>query len=457
LSQAGAIEPTDPLRGDLRADVAIVGGGYAGLWTALALKRRDPDARVAVLEAGACGEGPSGRNAGFVNTFWQYFDLLRDAHGPAAAIDLCDLAERSTDAIGDFAGDRDIDFHYRRGGHLKVATSAAQDDAWEEARRACEAHGRAAKLIDLGRPEVQERCGSPLFRGGALFPEAATVQPALLSRALRQAALDAGVRVAEHTRVRRLVSIDGGAVRIEVDGGGRVSAGTAILAINAATAAIAPLRSRLAVTSTHMIVTEPVPDVLDEIGWTGGECISTARRYLHYFRTTADGRIAFGWGGGRIAYGARLGGRVEVDPEMARVLGRDIVEFFPDLRGRRIDAAWGGPVDVSPNHVPGVGTIAGSSVHYVCGFTGNGVGPAHLAGEVLASVALGIDDEYSRSALVEPQQAPIPPEPLRYVGGRLVRAALMRKDALEDRDRPVDGTTRFLCELPSRLGIHLGR
>ena len=282
------------------------------------------------------------------------------------------------------------------------------------------------------------------------------MQPALLAQALRRAALDDGIRIAEHSRARRIATTRSGEVIIETDGGS-LTAGAAVLAINAATAGFAPLRSRLAVSSTHMIVTEPVPDVLDETGWTGGECISSARRYLHYFRTTADGRIAFGWGGGRIAYGARIGRRIEVDPAMPRLLSRDILRFFPGLRGRRIDAAWGGPIDVSPNHVPCIGTLPDARIHYACGFTGNGVGPAHLVGETLASLALGADDEYSRSALIEPEQVPVPPEPFRYVGGTLVRAALLRKDTLEDADRPVGPAIRFMCDLPSRFGMHFGR
>jgi glycine/D-amino acid oxidase-like deaminating enzyme len=205
-----------------------------------------------------------------------------------------------------------------------------------------------------------------------------------------------------------------------------------------------------------MIVTEPVPDVLAELGWTGGEAISTARRYLHYFRTTADGRIAFG-GGGVLAYGARLGGRVELDVGAAAELRAEIARFFPALHGRRIDAAWGGPVDVSPIHVPCVGSLAGERIHYVCGFTGNGVGPAHLAGRILADLALDRRTDLTRLALVEPEQPPVPAEPLRWLGGSAVRAALRRKEAREDQGLPGGALSDLVIEVPRRLGIHLGR
>ena len=348
------------------------------MWTALALRRRDPSARVVLLEAAVCGEGPSGRNAGFANSYWHHFEHLADGHGAETALAACRLGDRSVDAIGEFAAERGAEIAYRKGGHLKVSTSPPQDGAWLGALRACEAGGSPESMVALSGEAVRARCDSPLFREGAYIAQAATVQPALLARALRDAVLDSGATVAEGTRARALRSGTRGGVEIDTDGGARVRAASAVIAINAAAAGFKPLRSRLAVTSTHMIITEPVPDVLEEVGWTGGECISTSRRFLHYFRTTDDGRIAFGWGAGTVAYGARLGGRIEVDPRMAEHLRADILEFFPGLRGRRVDAAWGGPVDVSPTHLPSIGTVPGPPVHYVCGFTGNGVGPSHL-------------------------------------------------------------------------------
>jgi len=263
------------------------------------------------------------------------------------------------------------------------------------------------------------------------------------------------VTIHVRTRARSIGPAAGGGVVIETGAGARLHAGAAVLAVNAATAAIRPLRSRLAVSSAHMIVTEPVPDLLDDLGWTGGEAISTARRYLHYFRTTDDGRIAFG-GSGVLAYGARLGGRVELDVGVVAELREEITRFFPGLRGRRIDAAWGGPVDVSPIHLPSVGSL-GDRIHYVCGFTGNGVGPAHLAGRILADLALDRRTELTRLPLVDPEQPPVPAEPLRWIGGSAVRAALRRKEAREDRGLPGGALSDLVIEVPRRLGIHLGR
>ena len=135
-----------------------------------------------------------------------------------------------------------------------------------------------------------------------------------------------------------------------------------------------------------MVITEPVPDVLEEIGWTGGENIHDCRTLLHYFRTTRDGRIALGWGGGQMGFGARHDDRLDVDGGAARHAVAALRRFFPQLAGRRITHAWGGPIDVSPTHLPIFGSRG--DVHHGFGFTGNGVGPTYLGGEILARLAL---------------------------------------------------------------------
>jgi glycine/D-amino acid oxidase-like deaminating enzyme len=239
--------------------------------------------------------------------------------------------------------------------------------------------------------------------------------------------------------------------------GGEVRAGSAVLAAGAAGMRVGRLRNRLTVTSSHMVVTEPVPDLIEELGWTGGESITDCRRFVHYFRTTRDGRIAFGWGGGRIVAGTRLRGRAEFDPALVAEVARHLRWFFPGLEGRRIDHAWGGPIDVSPTHLPIVGSLDPDPVHYAFGFTGNGVGPSQLVGRILASLALGRRDEPTRLAIVEPPGARVPPEPFRYAGGAIVRRAMLRKERLEEEGRSAGPLTRGIAGLPERIGIHIGR
>jgi glycine/D-amino acid oxidase-like deaminating enzyme len=457
LAEAGAVDPARPLTGDLDVDVVIVGGGYAGMWTAWQLLRREPAARVAILEAGVCGHGPSGRNGGFCETLWTSLPSLRSRFGDERALAACEASATSVQAIGGWCAEHGVDAWFTQAGYVMAATTPAQDAVVDEAVAAAAAVGAADRVVALDEAAVRARCASPAFRRGLFVPDDATVQPARLALGLRRVLRERGVLIHEHTRVRALRATGPRSVVAETADGFAVRAGAAVLAVNAATRGVPPLRSRLTVTSSHIVLTEPVPDVLEDLGWTRGEAITDARTMVHYFRTTPDGRIAFGWGGGRIAAGARLGGRTEVDPDVADATHRHLVDMFPALAGRRVEHAWGGPIDVSPSHLPQMGTLSDGPVHYAFGFTGNGVGPSHLAGRVLAALALDARDEETRLALVDPAPAHVPPEPLAYLGGSLVRAAFLRRERLEAAGRAPDPLTRLVCAAPRALGIHVAR
>jgi len=298
--------------------------------------------------------------------------------------------------------------------------------------------------------EVRTRCASPLFLGGALYRLNATVHPARLALGLRAKLLERGARIHERTEV----------TRFERDGSvetrfGRVRAGSAVLAVNSAAAGFRGYRLSLAVASSHIVLTEPVPEVLDDIGWTGGEAIVDSRTLVHYMRTTRDGRIVFGWGGGAMGIGGRLADRLELDPKVIERTQEALVRFFPQLEGRQITHAWGGPIDVSPTHLPIFGSRG--RIHHGFGFTGNGVGPSYLGGEILARLALDRRDERTGLAIVEPSRKLFPPEPFRYAGGSLIRRALLAKDAAEDAGREPGVATRFVASLPRRLGLRLPR
>jgi glycine/D-amino acid oxidase-like deaminating enzyme len=455
LEQAGAVEPAPPLDGDERADVVVVGGGYTGMWTAWHLKRLEPNARVALLEAAVCGEGPSGRNGGFVNQMWFSVPSMRRRFGDAAALAVARAAQEAVHGVGRFCDQQGVDAWHRPGGYLQVSTTPLHDDAWGPTIAACRELGEPDACEPLPAGEVRARCASPIFRAGAFYPGAATVNPALLARGLRSRLLEAGVALYERSEVRRVEPWGGGAV-VET-ARGRAQAAAAVLASGGRLAGTRQLRRRLTLTSSHMVITEPVPDVLAELGWTGGECITDSRAMIHYFRTTPDGRIAFGWGGGRVAFGAHTGGRAEIDPRVATEVERHLLRFFPQLAGRRVEHAWGGSIDVSPTHLPVVGSIPGEPIHYAFGYTGNGVGPSHMTGRILASLALDRRDEPTRLAIVDPPPVTVPPEPLRYLGGTIVRRALLRKEFAEERGRQPGRVSSLIAAIPERIGIHVGR
>jgi glycine/D-amino acid oxidase-like deaminating enzyme len=334
-----------------------------------------------------------------------------------------------------------------------MASTTAGEDAKLDEILAAAPRDRVAPLDGAA---VRARCDSPRFRRGVFVADDATVQPARLALGLRRRLLERGVQVYERSRVRAL-RVNGPGDVVAETASARVRAGAAVLALNAATRGVRPLRSRLSVTSSHIVLTEPVPDVLERINWTGGEAVTDGRLLVHYFRTTADRRIAFGWGGGRLAWGARLDGRVEVDRDVVARTHAALVELFPALAGRRITHAWGGPIDVSPSHLPQVGTLAGAPVHYAFGYTGNGVGPSHLAARILSGLALGAQDADTRLALVDPTPAFVPPEPLAWVGGSIVRRALLRAERSLDAGRRPDPLTRAVAAAPRALGMHVSR
>jgi glycine/D-amino acid oxidase-like deaminating enzyme len=450
LEEAGEVKPTRPLESDTRADVVIVGGGYLGMWTAWQLLELEPELKVVLLEAALCGHGPSGRNGGFCETLWGDAATLRAHAGDAAALDVCRASEEAVRGIGAWCEENGVDAWFREAPMLRVATTPSQLGTWEDTVRAASALGASDEVVSISGDEVRKRCDSPLFLGGAICRLNATVQPARLALGLRARLLERGVRMHERTEVTRVDRNGRAETRT-----GRVQANAAVLAVNSAAASFPGYRLSLALASSHIVLTEPVPDVLEELGWTEGEAIVDSRTLVHYMRTTRDGRIAFGWGGGAMGMGGRPFGRLELDPKVVAQAERALRRFFPQTRGRAVTHAWGGPIDVSPTHLPIFGSR--SRVHHGFGFTGNGVGPTYLGGEILARLALDRRDERTRLAIVDPPRKLFPPEPFRYVGGSLIRRALMAKDAAEDEGREPNARTRFVASLPRRLGLRLPR
>jgi glycine/D-amino acid oxidase-like deaminating enzyme len=454
LAQEEPTRPQPPLDGDASADIAIVGGGFAGMWTAWLIREAEPGAKVALVESGLSGHGPSGRNGGFANSMWFSLGSMRRRFGDRRAIEVARAAEEAVHEIGQWCSAQDVDASYRQSGYLQISTAPAYDHVWDETVELCERFGETDAVEVLSTDQIQARCASPIFRKGAFFPGSATVNPAKLALGLRSKLIEAGVEIYENSRA---VGIRAGAGGVEVKTArGSVKAAHAILASGGAQDAVAPLRGRLTLTSSHMVITEPVPDLLEEINWTGGECITDARHLLHYFRTTEDGRIAFGWGGGRMVAGSRMNGRAEVDADVAADVASHLARFFPQLHGRPIAHAWGGPIDVSPTHTPVVGTLDGR-VHYAFGFTGNGVGPSRMVGHALASLALERRDRYSSLAIVEPEVKRVPPEPFRWIGGTIIREALIHRETAEEKGLKPGAISSFVAGIPGRIGVQIGR
>jgi putative aminophosphonate oxidoreductase len=437
------------LEGHERADVCIVGGGYTGLWTAIRLKEQDPALDVVIVEGDVCGGGASGRNGGFVLSWWAKFGSLKKVCGGEEAVRLARASAEAVDGIGTFCAEHGIDAHYRRDGWLWAATSAAQLGAWEETLATIAADGEQP-FQRLDPAEVARRAGEATHLGGVFEPTAATVQPALLARGLRRAALERGVRLFEKSPVTKLERSRPPRV---VTSRGEVTATKIVLALNAWAAALPELRRSLVVIASDIVATEPAPERLTAIGWTDGSCISDSRMLVNYYRTTLDGRLVFGRGGGKLAFGGNIGTAFDGPSPRAEAVTRSMRGLYPSLRDLPVTHSWMGPIDRTQVGLPFFSRLGGrDDILYGLGYSGNGVGPTYLGGRILASLALGLDDEWSRAGLAREPVGKFPPEPFRYVGGRLVRRAVERKEEAEDKGGRADRLTLLLADLaPSGL------
>jgi putative aminophosphonate oxidoreductase len=421
------------LEGDDRADVAIVGGGFVGLWTAIAIKRHDPACDVVVLERDVCGGGASGRNGGMVLSWWPKLSSLVKRCGAEEAIRLCRASAGAIDEIESFCATHGIDAGFRRGGFLWTATTPAHVGAWDGVLRRCDEHGIDA-FQRLEPAEVARRAGSDRHVAGVFEPRAATVQPAALARGLRRVALELGVRIHENSPVQRFTRER--PLRIET-ARGSLTAEKLVVAMNAWAAALPELRRSLVVVSSDIVATAPIPDRLRAIGWTGGEGITDSHTMVAYYRTTGDGRIVFGKGTATAAYGGRVGDAFDHDARRSGMAEADFRRYYPALADVAIEQDWGGPIDRTPASLPILGHLGGREhILYGVGWSGNGVGPSHVGGRILASLALGVEDEWSRCGLVDGEHETFPPEPLRYAGAQVVRAAVIRKERAEAANRP---------------------
>jgi glycine/D-amino acid oxidase-like deaminating enzyme len=454
LDEAGPPAEAEPAAPPLppgardRADVCIVGGGYTGLWTALRVLELEPSARVVLLEAGRCGEAASGRNGGFALSWWSKLPTLVKRVGAEEALRLARASEAAIGELEAFCARHAVDAGFRRGGWLWTATSEAQRGAWDEALRACERLGArpfepAAAGSGAGAGVLGPAAAGTGTRAGVFEPAAATVQPALLARGLRRVAIERGVAVHERSRV---MGVDRERGVVHASGGGSVRAGAVVLAANAWLAGVPELRRAIAVVSSDVVATEPA-------GIELREAISDSRLMVRYWRSTADGRAVLGRGGGGLAYGARGLARMH-DPPPARTNGvaDELPLLVPAARGVPVSHAWGGAVDRSIDGLPFFGLLPGRArVAYGAGFSGNGVAPSLVGARVLASLALGRDDEWTGCGLARGVPAGrFPPEPLRFLGGALVRRAVGRRERLESAGRRADPASRALASLAPR-------
>ena len=423
---------TNPLTGDLRTDVCIVGGGFTGLWTALRLKAHEPALDVTIIEGDICGGGASGRNGGFCMTWMSKAATLLKLCGAQDGARLLRASEDGVREIGEFCAEHGIDSHFCHDGWLWTASNAAQMDVWDEQIEALDKVG-LHPFEPLSATEMARRSGSDVNIGGVFEKGIATVQPALLARGLRRVALERGVRIHEQTP---MIDLSRTATPAVTATGGTVRADTVVLALNAWAHELPEFRRTIMPIAADGIATEPMPERLAEIGLGNAVAISDSRMLVNYYRTTRDGRMVWGKGGGGFPFAGRLGARYNGASPRRDVVRAEMARFYPALADAPIAAAWRGPATRTATGLPFFGRLPGCpQIVYGHGYTGNGVGPTYIGGRILAALALGLEDEWSDHGLARGPYGKLPPEPIRYIGGKLIQGAAARKDEAEDAGR----------------------
>ncbi|MDQ3952454.1 MAG: FAD-binding oxidoreductase [Actinomycetota bacterium] len=406
------LTPRPPLRSNESVDVAIVGAGYTGLWTAYYLKQAEPSLRVAVVEKEVAGFGASGRNGGWCSALFAGARSARDMHGP-----LCD----TIDEVGRVLAAESIDAHFHKGGTLVLATSPAH---LPRVRNEAASPGAAW----LGPEEVAQRLRVARCEGAAFTPHCARVHPGRLVRGLARVVGAMDVPLYERTP-----ALDVAPGRVDVPGAA-LTADVVVRATEGYSATFPRARRRLAPLYSLMIVTEPLPRAFwDEVGWTGRETVTDGRHLLIYAQRTADDRIAFGGRGAPYHFGSRISDRFDREPKVFDELAKVLVQLWPAASGARITHRWGGVLGVPRDWYSSVGFDRATGVAWAGGYVGDGVSTSNLAGRTLRDLILGRDTEITRLPWVGHRSRSWEPEPLRWLGANAALWTMASADRAEAR------------------------
>ena len=433
------LTPRPSLDGSTEADVAILGAGYTGLWTAYYLLRQQPSLRVVILEREIAGFGASGRNGAWCAPGLNIsLSRLERLHGREAARRTYAAVADAVDEVGRVALQEGMDIEWRRGGELIVARGPHETPALAASLRELQTFGLAdgAELLDAPALDARIR----VRRGAAaLFtPDAAAFHPARLARGLARVVERMGATIFERTEVtdyregrRPLLSTARGEVRARV----------AVLAGEAFLTQLPRLHRALIPIWSLIVLTEPLPDsVWAEIGWSGHELIGSPRQTVVYLSRTADGRILFGGRGAPYRFGSPIRDEYDHHEPTHDLLRAAACDWFPQLRDARFTHAWGGPVGVPRDWHPTIAYDERSGIATARGYVGHGVAPSNLAGRTLAELITGERSERTELPLVGHRSPNWEPEPLRWLGVRFAQAALERVDRTAERTgRPPSG------------------
>jgi glycine/D-amino acid oxidase-like deaminating enzyme len=411
--QPHPIEARPPLGGDIDVDVAVVGGGLTGLWTAFYLVDADPTLRIAVLERDVAGFGASGRNGGWCSALFAVSDQrLAAVAGPAAAMAMRRAMEGTVEEVGRIVESEPIECAFAKGGTVVLARTGVQLQRARDEVTAARARGIDEEdLRFLSAAEASTMVAATDVLGGTYTPHCAAVDPASLVRGLARAVERRGVTIYEQTEVRAISSGVADTAR------GRVKAATVVRATEGYTRTLQGEARTLVPVYSLMIATEPLPDEFwAAVGLARRETFADHRHLIIYGQRTGDGRMAFGGRGAPYHFGSAIRPRFDRDSDVHESLRRALVDLFPALADASITHRWGGPLGIARDWFPSVGLDEVTGVAWAGGYVGDGVSTTNLAGRTLCDLIMRRRSELITLPWVDRRSRSWEPEPFRYLG-----------------------------------------
>ncbi len=445
------LSPRAALPGDLDVDVAIVGAGYTGLWTARSLLVADPGLRVVVLEAETAGYGASGRNGGWCSALFPVgAAALARRYGHDAALALRRAMNETVVEVGRAARSDGVDCGYVRGGTVRLARTRVQLDAIAAELDADAAMDGVDGLQRLDEAQARARVGASSVLGGLFTPHCARIQPAELVRGLARAVEGRGAVIHERSPVLAVEPATGTRRARAVTASGTVTADVVVRATEAWTAGLPGSRRTVVPVYSLMVATEPLPAAFwDGAGLADRETFSDERHLIVYGQRTTDDRLAFGGRGAPYHFGSRIAPAYDGDRRVFAGLHTAVRELFPALAGHRFSHAWGGPIAIPRDWHASVGLDRATGTAWAGGYVGDGVATTNLAGRTLADLVLGRDTELTRLPWVGHRSPRWEAEPLRWLG---VNAGLRAMTLADTEERLTGRPSRIARTMAPLLG-----
>ena len=421
------------VQGDQEFDVAIVGAGFSGLWTAWYLLEADPTLRIAIVEAEFAGFGASGRNGG-----WCTEDIalslteLSDRYGEDGARSVVDTMRASVDAIGEVA--RSIECDYRKTGMFLVARGIAQVPGLKHSYDALVHLDRADGVELLDGAAARANVHASRVEAGMYNPHGAALQPAKLARGLADVLEQRGVVIYEKSPVTDITALSGKLNPLVRTDKGSVAAPVVSVSAEAWIARLQRFRRRVLPVYSLIVLTEPLTSAQwDAVGWEQGECLASYQLSVDYLTKTADGRILFGGRGAPYHFGSRIEPQFDMHPPTHDALRKTVVEWWPALEGIRFTHAWGGPLAIPRDFTPNIGYDPASGIAGAFGYVGQGVATTHMAGQYLAADITDTSETLRPLPFMQHRSRRWEPEPLRWLGARFVQRSFARIDRRSER------------------------